>query len=62
MQYIRRRRFDVAQEELEKALSFREDFPEVHNALAVLYDESGKKLAERHFNDAVALMPAFRWR
>ncbi|NJN47135.1 MAG: tetratricopeptide repeat protein [Candidatus Competibacteraceae bacterium] len=56
VRYMQRGRFDVAQEKLEKALSFREDFPEVHNALAVLYDEEGnKELAERHFQRAIAL-------
>ncbi|MEE4376351.1 MAG: type IV pilus biogenesis/stability protein PilW [Candidatus Competibacteraceae bacterium] len=54
--YMQRGHFDVAQEKLEKALTFQEDFPEVHNALAVLYDEQGfKELAEEHFQRAIAL-------
>jgi type IV pilus assembly protein PilF len=59
--YLQQGRFDVALEKLQKALTFREDFPEAHNALAVLYDERGnKEMAEQHFQRAVALNPSYQ--
>lgn len=55
-----RKLFDVAQDKLEKALSYKEDYPEAHNALGVLYDETGQDaLAGQHFQRAIALDAGF---
>jgi len=52
--------FEVAQEKLEKALSFKEDYPEAHNALGVLYDETGQdNRAAQHLQRAIALDSGF---
>ncbi|MCP5424501.1 MAG: type IV pilus biogenesis/stability protein PilW [Gammaproteobacteria bacterium] len=58
--YLQQGRFDVALEKLQKSLSFREDYPEAQNAIAVLYDERGNtEMAEQHFQRAIKLDPNY---
>jgi type IV pilus assembly protein PilF len=52
--------FDVALEKLRKALSYNDSFPEAHNAIALLYEQTGQEtLAEHHYQRAVELNAEF---
>lgn len=54
--YMQSGRFQVAAEKLRKALEHRENYPEAHNALAVLYEEIREySPAETHFKRAIEL-------
>ena len=54
--YMLQGHFDVALEKLHKALSFNDSFPEAHNAIALLYEQTGQEtLAEHHYRRAIEL-------
>lgn len=58
--YIQTGRFDVAQEKLKKALEYNSTLVEAHNALAILYEETGEKtLADREYQMAVQKAPEY---
>jgi type IV pilus assembly protein PilF len=54
--YMQQGNFDVALDKLSKALALDERLPEAHNAIALLYEGTGRpNLAEQHFQRAIAL-------
>ncbi len=58
--YMQAGYFDVALEKLQKALDYGPDLAEAHNAIAVLYEETGDdELAEHHYRRAIELDPAY---
>lgn len=60
MGYMQSGHFDVALEKLKKALEYDDTLAEAHNAIAVLYEETGEtELAERHYRRAVDLAPRY---
>jgi type IV pilus assembly protein PilF len=60
MGYMQSGSFEVAEEKLQKALEFDDSMPEVHNAIAVLYEETGKDdLAGKHYRRALSLKSDF---
>ncbi|MDS4026184.1 MAG: type IV pilus biogenesis/stability protein PilW [Candidatus Contendobacter sp.] len=58
--YMQSGHFDVATEKLLKALQYNDDYPEAHNALAVLYEEIREySPAETHYKRAIELKPDY---
>lgn len=58
--YMQQGNFNVALEKLNKALEYNERLPEAHNALGVLYEETGEiPLAEQHYKRAIELDPNY---
>ncbi len=58
--YMQSGHLEVASEKLLKALQFKEDFPEAHNAIAVLYEEMREyNPAVTHFQRAIELKPNY---
>jgi len=58
--YMQQGRLDVALEKLKKALELNDNYAEAHNAIAVLYEESGENpLAGQHFKRAVDIDPNY---
>ena len=58
--YLQQGHMETAQEKFEKALEYDDSLPEAHNAIAVLYEETGRPaLAERHYGRAVELQPSY---
>lgn len=54
--YIRSRRFDVARDKLDKALSYDPQLAEAYNALGVMYEETKQNvLAEENYSKAVEI-------
>ncbi len=54
--YMQQGNFDVALDKLNKALERDERLPEAHNAIALLYEGTGRpNLAEQHFQRAIEL-------
>jgi type IV pilus assembly protein PilF len=54
--YMQSGHFEVATEKLLKALKFNDDYPEAHNAIAVLYEEIREYgPAQTHYQRAIAL-------
>lgn len=54
--YMQQGNYQVALEKLKKSLEYNDRFAETHNALGVLYEETGENaLAEEHYQRAVAL-------
>ncbi|MFO1420039.1 MAG: type IV pilus biogenesis/stability protein PilW [Candidatus Competibacteraceae bacterium] len=58
--YMQSGHFEVAAEKLLKALQFKDDYPEAHNAIAVLYEEIREyNPAEIHYKRAIELKPDY---
>ena len=58
--YMQSGHFDVATEKLLKAVQYNDDYPEAHNALAVLYEEIREyNPAETHYKRAIDLKPDY---
>ena len=58
--YMQSGQFEVATEKLLKALQFDDNYPEAHNAIAVLYEEIREYTpAEHHYRQAIALKPDY---
>jgi type IV pilus assembly protein PilF len=58
--YMQSGHFEVASEKLLKALQFDDNYPEAHNAIAVLYEEIREYgPAEQHYRQAIALKPDY---
>lgn len=58
--YIQTGRFDVAQDKLKKALEYDSTLTEAHNALAIIYEETGEKtLADREYQQAIQKNPQY---
>ena len=58
--YMQSGHFEVATEKLLKAVQYKDDYPEAHNALAVLYEEIREyNPAEVHYKRAIALKPDY---
>jgi len=58
--YMQSGHFEVATEKLLKALQFDDNYPEAHNAIAVLYEEMREYApAETHFKRAIELQPSY---
>ncbi|EIJ44270.1 type IV pilus biogenesis/stability protein PilW [Beggiatoa alba B18LD] len=58
MQRGQRGDYDIALERLKKALSIDPNYPDAHNAIAVLYERIGQtEFAREHYERAVALNP-----
>ncbi|ALG67678.1 type IV pilus biogenesis/stability protein PilW [Beggiatoa leptomitoformis] len=58
MQRGQRGDYDIALDRLKKALSIDPDYPDAHNAIAVLYERIGQtEYAKIHYEKAVALNP-----
>jgi type IV pilus assembly protein PilF len=58
--YMQSGQFEVAAEKLLKALQFDDNYPEAHNAVAVLYEEIREySPAEHHYRQAIALKPDY---
>jgi len=58
--YMRSGHYDVALDKLKKALSYDETLAEAHNAIGLLYEQTGEnKLAEQHYRRALALDAEF---
>jgi type IV pilus assembly protein PilF len=58
--YMQSGHFEVATEKLLKALQFKDDYPEAHNAIAVLYEEIREyNSAEIHYKRAIELKPDY---
>lgn len=58
--YMQSGHFEVAAEKLLKALQFKDNYPEAHNAIAVLYEEIRELApAENHYKRAIELKPDY---
>ena len=58
--YMQSGHYQVAAEKLLKALEYNDNYPEAHNALAVLYEEIREyNPAEAHFKRAIELKPDY---
>ena len=58
--YMQSGHFEVATEKLLKALQYNDNYPEAHNALAVLYEEIREySPAETHYKRAIDLKPDY---
>ena len=58
--YMQSGHFEVATEKLLKALQYDDNYPEAHNAIAVLYEEMREYApAETHFKRAIELQPDY---
>jgi type IV pilus assembly protein PilF len=58
--YMQSGHLDVAAEKLLKALQYNDDYPEAHNAIAVLYEEIREYgPAETHYKRAIDLKPDY---
>ncbi len=58
--YMQSGHFEVATEKLLKALQYNDDYPEAHNAIAVLYEEIREyHPAEIHYKRAIELKPDY---
>ncbi len=58
--YMQSGHFEVASEKLLKAVQFNDNYPEAHNALAVLYEEIREyNPAETHYQRAIDLKPDY---
>ena len=58
--YIQAGRFDVAAEKLRKALEYDNNLAEAHNALAILYEETGEyRLADQEYQQAIQKDPKY---
>lgn len=58
--YMQSGHFQVATEKLLKALQFKDNYPEAHNAIAVLYEEVREYgSAENHYKRAIDLKPDY---
>ena len=58
--YMQSGHFEVATEKLLKALQFKDNYPEAHNAIAVLYEEIREYgPAETHYKRAIDLKPDY---
>jgi type IV pilus assembly protein PilF len=58
--YMQSGHFEVAAEKLLKALEFDDNYPEAHNAVAVLYEEIREYApAEHHYRQAIQLRPDY---
>jgi type IV pilus assembly protein PilF len=58
--YMQSGHFEVASEKLLKAVQFNDNYPEAHNALAVLYEEIREyNPAETHYKRAIDLKPDY---
>ena len=58
--YMQSGHFEVASEKLLKALQYDDNYPEAHNAIAVLYEEMREYTpAETHFRKAIELQPDY---
>jgi type IV pilus assembly protein PilF len=58
--YMQSGHFQVATEKLLKALQYNDDYPEAHNAIAVLYEEVREYgPAENHYKRAIDLKPDY---
>ena len=58
--YMQSGHFEVASEKLLKALQYDDNYPEAHNAVAVLYEEMREYApAETHFRKAIELQPDY---
>ena len=58
--YIQAGRFDVAVEKLKKALEYDDNLVEAHNALAILYEETGEsRLADLEYQNAIQKDPQY---
>ena len=57
--YLKQGNYPVAKEKLERSLKQNPKDPDVHTALATLYDRVGEpKLADKHYKEALRLAPA----
>jgi type IV pilus assembly protein PilF len=58
--YMQSGHYDVAAEKLLKALQYEDDYPEAHNAIAVLYEEIREYgPADEHYRRAIDLKPDY---
>ncbi len=58
--YMQSGQFEIAAEKLLKALQFDDNYPEAHNAIAVLYEDIREySPAEHHYRQAIALKPDY---
>jgi type IV pilus assembly protein PilF len=58
--YMQSGHFEVATEKLIKALQFKDNYPEAHNAIGVLYEEIREYgPAENHYKKAIDLKPDY---